>query len=224
MDKHKILGRRSYLGLALACITVFSACGGPPQVATQAPPSPTASPTQTPVVLQIMSFEPSATSQPTEVSTPTQEQQPAQTSTPAEDLASTQTAPPTVTEESVAVDVQACSTLQNPKPGAQLPAAGWWKFDWDAWPHAAAYQLQITAPNGWVLKVETDETNALRALEALGAGGEYTWTVVALSATGQELCHTQPQSFTKPEKPPSPTPEPARSRRKEPPDPCGCKP
>jgi len=224
MNGYKIFERTKLLSLALACLLVFSACGNPPLVTTQAPPLSPDPPTQTPAALQVMSFEPSATSQPVQGSTTAQDQQPTLTSAPAEDLPPTETATPAATQ-GVATDEQTCSRLQNPQPGAQLPATGWWIFEWDAWPQAATYVLEIIAPSGWALSIETDKTSVPRALEALSTGGEYTWSVAALSATSQELCRSNSQSFSKPARPPTSTPSTNLAKDELGPEPpCNCGP
>jgi hypothetical protein len=219
MGKDKIFKRTMFL--SLVCLMVFSACVAP-KIATQPPPSSTPVPTQTPPVVQIMKFEASATSQSTEVPTPEQNLEPTQAPEPTEGSSPTVTVTQAVAE-SVLADTQTCSRLQSPEPGALLPAVGWGKFEWEAWPQAATYVLEITAPSGWKLTVETDQTSVPRAMEAFDSGGEYTWTVYALSASGQELCRSEAQTFIKPERPASPTPLP-RSSRKDRGDepPCGC--
>ena len=221
MGKDKVFKRTMFL--SLVCLMVFSACVTP-KIATQPPPSSTPVPTQTPPVLQIMKFEASATPQSTEVPTPEQNPEPTQASEPAEDPSPTETITQAVTESALA-GAQTCSRLQNPLPGAQLPAVGWGNFEWDAWPQAATYVLEIIAPSGWRLAIETDRTSLPRAMEAFDSGGEYTWTVYALSASGQELCRSEVQTFSKPKRPASPTPPPNSSRKDrggEPP--CGCGP
>jgi hypothetical protein len=221
MSKDKIFGRTTIL--CLVCLMVFSACVTP-KIATQPPHSSTPVPAPTASVLQIMKFEASATPQSSEVPTPAPDLGSTQSSEPAEESSPTETVTQDVTE-SVVADTQTCSRLQNPQPGAQLPAIGWGNFEWDAWPQAATYVLEIIAPSGWRLAIETDRTSLPRAMEAFDSGGEYTWTVYALSASGQELCRSEAQTFSKPERPASPTPPPNSSRKDrggEPP--CGCRP
>jgi hypothetical protein len=222
MNEDKMFRRTKLLGLSLVLLMVFSACTSSPQLATQPPSSSSTSPTPTSSVMQIMKFEASATPQSDEASTPVQDLGPEQTSAPNDDLSPTDTASP-VTTESVVADAQTCSRLQNPGPGAQLPAVGWGKFEWDAWPQAATYVLEIIAPNGWRLTIETDNTSVSRAMEAFDSGGEYTWAVYAMSATGEELCRSNTQIFSKPERSASSTPsENLSNENKGDEPPCGC--
>ena len=155
MGKYKIFGRMMFL--SLVCLMVFSACGTP-QRATQPPSSSPPVSTQTDPVLQIMKFEASATTQSAEMAAPTQEDEPTRPSETTDASSLTETVTPPV-PESVSADAQTCSRLQNPQPGAQLPAVGWGKFEWEAWPQAATYVLEIIAPSGWKLTIETDKTS-----------------------------------------------------------------
>ncbi|MBN1147291.1 MAG: hypothetical protein JXA78_08545 [Anaerolineales bacterium] len=189
MSKRRLYASRLLVCLFLAFTLLLSACNAGPQ-APAAPPASetTAPPTDTPMAVHVLNLEASATAQPTASNTPTQDVQPSETVAPTQ-AASTATA--TATEQN-------CVILRDPEDGAELPDSGWWTFAWDAWSGAASYLLEITAPSGWVLSIETGEPRAMRALESLASGGEYSWMVIALDANGQALCQAGPYRFSKP--------------------------
>ena len=185
MSKHSPTNKLQFnVFLILVSMLVLTACNTKPQATNAPPASATAAPpTETPTATRTL---PEATAQPTPSAsyTPTEEVGPTET------MAPEQVASATATEPS-------CVALHDPENGADLPITGLSTFAWDAWPGATNYLLDITVPNGWVLSVETQETQVARSMEAFSSGGEYSWMVSALDSDGQVLCQTSPRQFSK---------------------------
>jgi hypothetical protein len=70
-------------------------------------------------------------------------------------------------------------------------------FAWTLFAGASRYRLEITVPNGWVMKVEMDKTSQTRDMGTLPSRGEYTWRVAALDANGELMCASAPSVFNK---------------------------
>lgn len=172
--------------LALALLLSISACDMLPGSATQVIPTDTPEPpTETPEVIRILDFEPTPTSSPVATFTPEESTGPIES-------------PTSIQPVSDSTDTGGCLALSSPVNGAELPAVGWWTFTWEAHPDALGYLLQVVAPNGWVLSIETGETSVTRALEAFSSGGVYVWTVTAMGSDGEEICQAGPHGFFKP--------------------------
>lgn len=172
--------------LALALLLAISACDTLPDAATQVIPTETPGPsTETPAAIRILDLEPSPTSPPVVTPTPTESTGPIEP-------------PDSIQPANDSTGAGECLALSSPENGAQLPAVGWGRFTWEAHPDALGYLLQIVAPSGWVLSIESRETSNTRAMEAFSSGGEYTWTVAALGPGGEEICRSGPHGFTKP--------------------------
>jgi hypothetical protein len=147
---------------------------------TRLPPSPTSSP------------QPSLTPTSTSTTTPTLEPT----------LTQTATASPSSTPTPTRL------LLLSPADGAELPQLGRIHFSWEAYPAAALYRLEITAPTGTTVTFDTTLPSHDRYAESLPWGGEFSWHVLALDAAGSTLCASQPWRFSKPRPPAQATSSP----------------
>jgi len=93
-----------------------------------------------------------------------------------------------------------CFGITEPGAGAGLPHQGKVKFAWESQPGAAKYVIKFTNVNGKVILFETSDTNIEQYVEGfLPQAGEVSWSVTALNETGEEICSTEPTTFTKPD-------------------------
>jgi hypothetical protein len=149
--------------------------------------------------------------------------------------APTATDAPTATPEATPTIVSAlppaaasgpCGAIR-PARGASLPHQGQVVFEWESQPGAQKYVVTFTNSNGDVLWTEQTDNNSMeKYIENLPDGGEYGWSVTALGESGNELCHSAPVEFSKPDSDPQPEPfNPQEPDPTEPPmscDPMDC--
>jgi len=147
------------------------------------------------------------TALPSDTFVPTETTAPTDTPVPSDTPTATITSSPTVTEV-------ACVALLAPEENAQLSSLGNVTFNWGAHPSASYYNLQVTTPNGWVFKTDWYDTSYIQFLRAFPAGGDYSWTVAAMSDGGQALCQAEPLAFKKAEFVPTATEKADQSLRK----------
>ena len=100
----------------------------------------------------------------------------------------------------------ACFKVVQPEAGASLPKQGKVNFEWEAQPGAEKYVITFVDQNGNKSVIETTNTSEERYIEVLPAGGEYSWFVTSYGADGNEICSTQPSSFSKPQGDPTQRP------------------
>lgn len=126
------------------------------------------------------------------------------TSTNTPEYTATNTPQPTATSQPRSTPTPLCLQLTEPKDGAELPAIGKFRFEWDAYPSAMEYRFELTLPNGTTIILgDTPNTYRDQYLEMLG-GGEYQWQVLALDIDENIICISEPFIFTKPTTPKSP--------------------
>ena len=102
----------------------------------------------------------------------------------------TSTLAPTATEK-------ICLALLSPSDEEWVRAYGYLTFEWEPWPDAQAYRLQIVVPNGWVMSVDLQKTYQDRFMQTLAAEGAYTWKVTALDGSGEPICCSEEFIFNK---------------------------
>jgi hypothetical protein len=177
------LSRRNFLIIGLTSLSAFLAsCSEAVKTAVK-----TLAPTDTPL--------PTDTPQPSAITTPA----PTKTQTPT----STQTNTPTPSETLT----PACLKLLKPEDGAELTTIGRVTFEWEAFDGAAKYKLEIKTPNGSSLTYETSGTSYELYLAVMPQAGEYSWKMTAVDGADKMLCEAELWKFSKPELPPSATPE-----------------
>lgn len=98
-----------------------------------------------------------------------------------------------------------CSVI-GPLGGSQLPKYGAVTFSWNPQDGATKYVVTIHYPDGSTATFDTSDTNITRYAESMHGGGDYSWDVVGVDDSGNQLCQSQTQSFSKlessPDKPP----------------------
>ena len=102
----------------------------------------------------------------------------------------TSTPAPTATEKT-------CLALISPPNEEWIRAYGNQTFEWEPWPGALSYLLQISVPNGWTMSVDLQKTSQSRYMQSLPAEGTYVWKVTALDANGEPICCSAPFTFRK---------------------------
>jgi hypothetical protein len=144
---------------------------------------------------------------PTETPISTDSPQPSATITPAQTETATQTSTQTNTPTPSETPTPASFKLLKPENGAELSALGRVTFKWEAFNGAAKYKLEIKSPNGSSLTYETSGTSYELYLAVMPQGGEYFWKVTAIDGADKVLCEAELWKYSKPELPPSATPE-----------------
>ena len=69
--------------------------------------------------------------------------------------------------------------------------------EWEPWPGALSYRLQISVPNGWAMSIDLQKTSQTRYMQTLPAEGTYVWKVTALDTQGEPICCSSPFTFKK---------------------------
>jgi FecR protein len=143
----------------------------------------------------------------------------APTEPPATQPPATETPAPTATQSTTGSTgsggTQGCGVI-GPLGGSSVPKYGPVTFSWNAQPGAADYIVTFHFPNGGTAQIHTTDTSINRYAESMAAGGNYSWDVTAVDGSGNNLCHSDPVTFTKlksaPDKPkpvePTPVPMP----------------
>ena len=110
---------------------------------------------------------------------------------------------PTATATGTATSVPSpappsCLALLTPVDGQEFEATGKVTFSWSPVKEAVFYALNIMAPSGATVSFETKEPVRALYLEALPAGGTYQWNVIAEDRKRNEICSSDPATFSKP--------------------------
>jgi hypothetical protein len=87
--------------------------------------------------------------------------------------------------------------LISPPNEEWVRAYGNLTFEWEPWPGAQYYRLQISVPNGWVMSIDLQKTSQSRYMQTLPAEGTYGWKVTALDTQGEPICCSVPFTFRK---------------------------
>lgn len=131
--------------------------------------------------------------------------QPALTETPT--ATATRTTVPSPTPPS-------CLALLTPADGEEFAATGRVTFSWSPVKDTIFYALKIMSPSGEIVSFETKQPIRALYLEALPAGGTYQWRVVAEDRKRNEICSSEPATFSKPSYVPPHQPETSKKKKK----------
>lgn len=115
---------------------------------------------------------------------------------------------PAVTEQPTATQMQApteapsktplsCLTLLTPADGAEIATIGKVTFSWTMVNEATFYALDIVLPSGQTVSFETKQTFRDQYMEAFSEGGNYQWKVIAQDRKRNEICSSEPATFSK---------------------------
>jgi hypothetical protein len=124
---------------------------------------------------------------------------------------------PTATETATIVPSPAppsCLALLTPVDGEEFEATGRVTFSWSPVKETIFYALNIMSPSGETVSFETKEPVRALYLEALPAGGTYQWNVIAEDRKRQEICSSEPATFSKPSYEPPKQPETNKKKKK----------
>lgn len=93
-----------------------------------------------------------------------------------------------------------CFTILQPPSGAKLPPQGVVKFEWSEQPGAAKYLVKFINASGKTIMFETSGTKLEQYIEGfVPQEGQVSWSVTALDENGNEICTTDPVTFSKPD-------------------------
>ncbi len=203
MKKDKQINRWILLGGLILIIASAAACNS-----NQVEVPPTADLEAQVVERVAQTLTAVAYNQPTSTSTAVPLPSPTMTATalPSEPPAPTATPAASATISEPAAP--SCLKLIEPKNGASLPATGNQNFEWEAHPQASQYLLEIKPPPyHFNQSFESTETSLNRWLDTLPWAGDYAWHVIALDASGEPICTSGDNTFSKPKFVPTATPK-----------------
>jgi len=89
-----------------------------------------------------------------------------------------------------------CSILDTPEEGVVYNQERTVKFVREAVSGSGKYLLEIANSSGWLLSIETTRTYYDVSPSMFPGTTQYSWTVVALDSSGQQICHSQLQNFS----------------------------
>jgi hypothetical protein len=94
----------------------------------------------------------------------------------------------------------ACFSLLEPPPGAELPHQGREYFTWEPQEGASYYVFTFTNEEGDTISFDpVTETEFSKYIEILPDAGSYSWSVTAYGEDGSEICTAESASFSKPD-------------------------
>jgi len=89
-----------------------------------------------------------------------------------------------------------CLALLAPAEGVIYPADKSIPFTWESMPGATKYLLEITAPDGFLLSIESVTPDYKVSPGMFPGAKQYSWTVVAVDSGEQQICRSQPGHFS----------------------------
>jgi hypothetical protein len=91
-----------------------------------------------------------------------------------------------------------CLDIKSPSTDSGFDSAGPITFAWNPKDGASQYKLTIQYPGGESASFYTSDTSITRYLESMPSGGSYSWDVTVYDSSGNSICQTGENTFSKP--------------------------